>query len=112
MSAVCSLDPRTRERIHDDLRQLAAGLRRDFRRGGGVRVRLVRPRRAEHEGSDIDLLVVGELPGRVFDRVGEVLRRTSLPVEPIVVTPATFERRRRQHHPLFEAIAGEGLRLV
>ena len=67
--------------------------------------------RTEHEGSDIDLLVIGELPGRVFDRVGEVLRRTALPVEPIVVSAATFERRCREAHPLFAAIAEEGLRL-
>ncbi len=55
---------------------------------------------------------MGELPGRVFERVGEVLRRTTLPVEPIVVAPATFERRRRQQHPLFQTIVSEGLRLV
>ena len=111
MSAVCSLDPRARERILDELRRLAAGLRRDFA-VDSVYVFGSFARGTEHEGSDIDLLVVGELPGRFFDRVGEVLRRTNLPVEPIVVTPATFERRRRQHHPLFEAIASEGLRLA
>ena len=111
MSAVCSLDPRARERILGELRRLAAGLRRDFA-VESVYVFGSFARGAEHEGSDIDLLVVGELPGRVFDRVGEVLRRTSLPVEPIVISPAAFDVRRRQHHPLFEAIAGEGLRLV
>lgn len=111
MSAVCSLDPRARERNLDELRRLAGGLRHDFA-VESVYVFGSFARGAEHEGSDIDLLVVGELPGRVFDRVGEVLRRTTLPVEPIVVTPAAFERRRRERHPLFEAIAGEGLRLV
>lgn len=111
MSAVCSLHPRARERNLDELRRLAADLRRDFA-VEAVYIFGSFARGTEHEGSDIDLLVVGELPGRVFDRVGEVLRRTSLPVEPIVVTPATFDRRQRQHHPLFEAIAGEGLRLV
>ena len=111
MSAVCSLDPRARQRILDELRRLAAGLRRDFA-VESVHVFGSFARGAEHEGSDIDLLVVGELPGRVFDRVGEVLRRTTLPVEPIVVTPAVFARRCGERHPLFEAIAREGLRLV
>ncbi len=111
MSAVCSLDPRARERILGELKLLASGLRRDFA-VESVYVFGSFARGAEHEGSDIDLLVVGELPGRVFDRVGEVLRRTTLPVEPVVVTPATFQHRRRQHHPLFQAIVGEGLRLV
>jgi hypothetical protein len=32
-------------------------------------------RGAEHEGSDIDLLVVGDLPGRAPDRIDEVLGR-------------------------------------
>jgi predicted nucleotidyltransferase len=50
----------------------------------------------EHEGSDIDLLVVGDLPGRAPARVGEVLRRTDLPVEPIVVRRTTLEQRCRQ----------------
>ena len=111
MSAVCSLDPRARQPVLRELRRLAADLRRDFPITS-VYVFGSFARGTEHEGSDIDLLVVGELPGRVFDRVGEVLRRTTLPVEPIVVSAATFERRRGEGHPLFRAIADEGLRLV
>ena len=110
MSAVCSLDPGARERVLVELKRLAAGLRRDFP-VDAVYVFGSFARQAEHEGSDIDMLVVGELPGRVFDRVGEVLRRTMLPVEPIVVSAATFERRCREGHPLFATIAEEGLRL-
>lgn len=56
--------------------------------------------------------MVGELPGRVFDQVGEVLRRTTLPVEPIVMTARAFERRSRVDDPFLRAIIGEGLRLV
>lgn len=111
MSAVCSLDPRAREHVLRELRRLAAGLQRDFA-VSAVYVFGSFARAVEHEGSDIDVLVVGELPGRPFDRVGEVLKRTTLPVEPIVVGAATFERRLRQRHPLFCAIADEGLRLV
>lgn len=110
MSAVCSLDPGARHSILGELRRLAAGLQRDFA-VEAVYVFGSFARRTEHEGSDIDLLVVGELPGRTFDRVGEVLRRTALPVEPIVVTPQTLARRRREQHPLFERIAADGLRL-
>ncbi len=111
MSAVCSLDPRARQSVLRELRRLAAGLRRDFPITS-VYVFGSFARGTEHEGSDIDLLVVGELPGRVFDRVGEVLRRTTLPVEPVVVSAATFERRCGGGHPLFRVIADEGLRLV
>ncbi len=110
MSAVCSVDPGARARILVELKRLAAGLRRDFAIDA-VYVFGSFARQAEHEGSDIDLLVVGELPGRVFERVGEVLRRTTLPVEPIVVSAAAFDRHCREEHPLFAAIAKEGLRL-
>ena len=111
MSAVCSLDPGARERNLRELKELATGLRRDH----GIDAVYVFgsfARQAEHEGSDIDLLVVGELPGRVFDQVGEVLRRTILPVEPIVMRAEAFERRRRVDDPFLRAITGEGLRLV
>ena len=111
MHAVCSLDPGARQHTLRELSHLAGGLRRDF---AVMSVYLFGSfaRGAEHEGSDIDLLVVGDLPGRAFEQVGEVLRRTTLPVEPIVVTAATFERRRREGHPLFRAISDRGLRLV
>ena len=111
MSAVCSLDPRARQHVLRELKRLAAGLKRDFPIAS-VYVFGSFARGMEHEGSDIDLLVVGELPGRLFDQVGEVLKRTTLPVEPIVVRPATFERRCREGHGLFRAIADEGLRLA
>jgi predicted nucleotidyltransferase len=93
------------------LRELALGLRRDFPIDA-VYVFGSFASGQEHEGSDIDLLVVGTLPGRAFDRIGEVLRRTTLPVEPVVVSPATFERRCREGHPLFSRIASDALRLV
>ena len=111
MPAVCSLDPRARQHTLRELNRLAEGLRRDFA-VASVTVFGSFARGVEHEGSDIDLLVVGDLPGRVFEQVGEVLKRTTLPVEPIVVSAATFERRRKEGHPLFRAIADEGMRLI
>jgi predicted nucleotidyltransferase len=111
MSAVCSLDPDAREAILHELTELANGLRADFS-VQAVYLFGSFARGEEHEGSDIDMLVVGDLPGRVFDRVGEVLRRTRLPVEPIVVSPATFARRCREEHPLYVRIVAEGVRLL
>ncbi|MFQ5667487.1 MAG: nucleotidyltransferase domain-containing protein [Candidatus Binatia bacterium] len=111
MSTVCSLDPRSREAILRELKALAAGLRRDYP-VEAVYVFGSFARGEEHEASDIDLLVLGELPGRVFDRVGEILRRTDLPVEPIVLPPRTFEARWRAGHPLFVRIKKEALRIA
>jgi len=45
-----------------------------------------------HEGSDIDLLVIGDFQGKIFDRIAEILKLTDLPVEPLVYTPAEFQR--------------------
>lgn len=111
MSAVCSLDPGARDANLRRLTELAHRLRRELP-VESVYVFGSFARGAEHEGSDIDLLVVGEIPGRAFDRVGEVIRRTDLPVEPIVVRRATLERRLQEGHPLFVRALREGVRLA
>jgi len=111
MSRVCAIDPRARATILRELTDLAAGLKRDFA-VEAVYVFGSFARGEEHEGSDIDLLVVGEMPGRAFDRVGEILCRTELPVEPIVVRPQTLARRCEEGHPLFVRALREGQRLA
>jgi len=111
MSVVRSLDPRAREATLRELTRLAAALRRDLH-VDAVYVFGSFACGQEHEGSDIDLLVVGDLPGRAPDRVGEVLRRTDLPVEPIVIRRTTLERRCREGHPLYLRALAEGLRLA
>lgn len=110
MSAVCSLDPSAREATLGGLRKLASDLAGDF---PGVEVFVFGSfaRGEEHEGSDIDLLVVGDLPGRIFDRVGEVLARTDLPVEPIVIGRETLQRRLAEGHPLFIRAMAEAIRM-
>ena len=49
---------------------------------------------------------------RSLDLVGEVLHRTELPVEPLVVRPETLERRLRESHPLFARLMAEAVRLA
>jgi hypothetical protein len=49
---------------------------------------------------------------RSLDVIGEILRRTDLPVEPVVVRPQTLERRVREHHPLFVRIMADAMRLA
>lgn len=111
MPVVRSIDPRAREAILHELKELAASLRRDF---AVERVYLFGSlaRGDEHEGSDIDLCVVGDVPGRAFEQIGEILKRTELPVEPIVVRRAVFERYCREGHPLFTRIVSEGVQLA
>lgn len=60
-----------------------------------------------HEGSDIDLILVADVPGKMHERIAEVLRFAGdLPVEPLVYPPALFERMRRENDFVRRALAG------
>jgi len=48
-----------------------------------------------HEGSDIDLIIVGDFKERFFDRIGKILELTDLPIEPLVYTRAEFDKMMR-----------------
>jgi len=50
-----------------------------------------------HEGSDIDLIIVGEFEGKMPQRIGKILDLTSLPIEPLVYTEAEFEQMKDRH---------------
>jgi predicted nucleotidyltransferase len=45
-----------------------------------------------HEGSDIDLIIVGQFEGRMPQRIKKIFDLTSLPIEPLVYTEAEFEQ--------------------
>ena len=111
MPAIRSLDPGAREALLRELTELSAQLVADL---GVEAVYLFGSlaRGEQHEGSDIDLLVVADYPNRSLDLTGEILRRTDLPVEPLVVRRETLERRVRDSHPLFTRIMAEGVRLT
>ncbi len=48
-----------------------------------------------HEGSDIDLIVVGDFKERFFERVGKIIEITDLPIEPLVYTKEEFEEMKK-----------------
>jgi predicted nucleotidyltransferase len=51
-----------------------------------------------HEGSDIDLLVVGDFKGRMFERISRITALTNnLPVEPLVYTEQEFAAKKRDN---------------
>lgn len=52
-----------------------------------------------HEGSDIDLLIIGDFDERFFDRIGKILDLTDLPIEPLVYTMDEFEEFKRSSNP-------------
>ena len=111
MPAVRSLDPGAREALLPELKALAVRL------GAELGVEAVYlfgslARGEQHEGSDIDLLVVARYPGRSLDFIGAILRLTELPVEPLVLRPETLARRLQEGHPLVRRIMAEALRLL
>lgn len=110
MPAVRSIDPRARDALLRELEVLGARLANEM---GAEQVYLFGSlaRGDQHEGSDIDLLVVAPYHGRALEAIGEVLRRTELPVEPVVVKPESLARRLAEAHPLFTRIMREGIRL-
>ncbi|MHA1196719.1 MAG: nucleotidyltransferase domain-containing protein [Promethearchaeota archaeon] len=52
-----------------------------------------------HEGSDIDLIIVGDFNERFFERIGKILSLTDLPIEPLVYTKQEFEELIRSKNP-------------
>ncbi|NMG82601.1 MAG: nucleotidyltransferase domain-containing protein [Methanosarcinales archaeon] len=61
-----------------------------------------------HEGSDIDLIIVGDFKERFFDRIGKILDLTDLPIEPLVYTRDEFDAMKRDN--LFVKSVLEGAR--
>jgi predicted nucleotidyltransferase len=110
MPAVRSIDPGAREALLRELKAFAARLAAEL---GAEAVYLFGSlaREEQHEGSDIDLLVVVPHRGRALDVIGEVLRRTDLPVEPLIVRPHALARRLREGHPFFTRIMRDSIRL-
>ncbi|KYK27910.1 MAG: nucleotidyltransferase domain-containing protein [Theionarchaea archaeon] len=51
---------------------------------------------ALHEGSDIDVIIVGDFKERFFQRIANMLAITSLPVEPLVYTKEEFEEMKQE----------------
>ncbi len=64
-----------------------------------------------HEGSDIDLLIIGDFKERFFERIGRVLELTDLPVEPLVYTPEEFEELKKSQNPFTTEILKSAIKL-
>lgn len=65
-----------------------------------------------HEGSDIDLVIIGNFSESFFRRIGRVLEMTDLPVEPLVYNRDEFERMVRDKNPLILEVLKTGKKLI
>lgn len=88
---LCRVNLEDRQEIYEELRQFARLLKSKHK---VKRVYLYGSfaRGDFHQGSDIDLVIVGEFEGRMHQRIGKILDLTSLPIEPLVYTEAEFEQ--------------------
>lgn len=64
-----------------------------------------------NEGSDIDLLIVGDFKERFFDRIEKVLALTDLPIEPWVYTMEEFREMEGNHNPFVLEVLQTGKKL-
>ncbi|MGA1796111.1 MAG: nucleotidyltransferase domain-containing protein [bacterium] len=62
-----------------------------------------------HEGSDIDLIIVGDFKGKMFRRIEEITLLTDLPIEPLVYTLEEFNRM-KQTSSFLQKVIQEGKR--
>ena len=65
-----------------------------------------------HEGSDIDLLIIGQFEERFFDRIGKVLDLTDLPIEPLVYTVEEFNELKDADNPFLNSILKTAIRIL
>lgn len=114
MHQLCRLDlSRGKELYREldfELRALAQQLRTRFR-ASKILAFGSYARHDLNEGSDIDLLIVGEFTERFHKRIGAVLELTELPIEPLCYTEAEFERLVRDKNPFIAAVLEEAVEL-
>jgi predicted nucleotidyltransferase len=114
MHQVCRIDLRDGEAdvegLRERVRDLAGGLRSRFS-ASLVLLFGSLARGDVHEGSDVDLIVVGDFSGRFHERPGLILEMTDLPVEPLCYTEKEFATMLADENPFILAALEEGVAL-
>ena len=64
-----------------------------------------------HEGSDVDLIVVGDFRERPHRRAATILDLTDLPIEPICYIEEEFAELVRSKNPFIREALAEGIRV-
>jgi predicted nucleotidyltransferase len=61
-----------------------------------------------HEGSDIDLILIGPFTGKLPYRIARVLETTDLPIQPLTYTRAEWEAMVASGNPLAQEVLRSG----
>ncbi len=93
MHKLCRVDLENSDGLYEQLRDLARQLKTSH---GVSKVYLYGSFASGqfNEGSDIDLIIVGDFEGKMPQRIKRIFDLTSLPVEPLVYTEAEFAQMR------------------
>ncbi len=114
MHRACGLDLQCREavalRVNRQVRDLACEIR-SRRRVSAIILYGSFARGDFHEGSDVDLIVVGDFPERHHKRAAAILDLTDLPVEPLCYTDEEFADLVRDGNPFVLQAMAEGIRI-
>jgi predicted nucleotidyltransferase len=114
MPSVCRLDIRRGPELYAELDQKLSDLACLLRQRYHIHRILIfgsYGRRDLHEGSDIDLVIIGDFPLRFHERPSLVRDLTDLPIEPLCYTPAEFEELFAADNPFIMEILSEAVDL-
>lgn len=103
MCTICNIDIDRREEVYEELKRFITRLKEEF---PVLEVYLYGSFATGeiHEGSDIDLIVIGNFEGKMPHRIAQIITLTDLPVEPLVYTPQEFTRMKKDNSFLKEVL--------
>jgi hypothetical protein len=110
MPKLCRIDLEDREGIHRELLRFV-GVLKERLPVSKVYLFGSFAHNKVHEGSDIDLIIIGDFQERLFARIEHVLELTDLPIEPLVYTPTEFEEMIKNENPFLLRALREGKEL-
>jgi len=111
MYKLCRVNIERSEELLSEIKAFAAKLKNDL----SVRAVYLYGSFAKgeiHEGSDIDLLIIGDFSERFFDRIGKILDLTDLPIEPLVYTVDEFEEFKKTQNPFIMDILKTAVKIL
>ena len=111
MYKLCRVDIERSEELLKEIKAFAAKLKNDL----PVREVYLYGSFAKgeiHEGSDIDLLIIGDFAERFFDRIGKILDLTDLPIEPLVYTVEEFEEFKKSQNPFIMEVLKTAVKIL
>ena len=114
MPSLCRFDPGRGAALYAEIDrnlELLARLLRQRYRIDRIILHGSYARREVHEGSDIDLIVVGDFPLRFHERPSLVRDLSDLPLEPLCYTPSEFSALVKAGNPFIIEAIQEGREL-